>query len=239
MPGVRPGALLGHTPGLWTPPASGPAVFSPLSLSPAFWYDFSQLAGADGSAISSIPDLSANARTASQATGIKQPLVKAGVNGINGLKVGLFDGVQTVLTTAAFTIAQPMVVYAVITGGGAGPQRFWSSADASLSVRTGFSASPDGPSNFAGLSLAATSGVAANPKVMTSVFNGASSLIRINGVQIVVGDTGAGTVSNGIAIGAALSAQFWGGKIGELLGHPGSTVSTAYEASLKTKWGTP
>jgi hypothetical protein len=234
MPGVRPGALLGHTPGLWTPPSAG-GVFNPLSLSPAVWYDFSTLAGADGSAIASIADLSGNARTASQATGTLQPLVKAGVNGINGLKVGLSDGVDDTLTSTSFSLAQPFVVYAVVTGGGSGPLRYFSSLD--LAARVGWA--NNGPSNFAGTEITVANGTTAAPKVVTSVFNGASSLIRVDGVQVLTGDAGAGTIATGVSVFSTGAFQFWNGKIGEVLLQPGASVSTSYEAALKAKWGTP
>jgi hypothetical protein len=74
---------------------------------------------------------------------------------------------------------------------------------------------------------------------MTSVFNGMSSLIRVDGAQVVSGDTGAGGIATGVSVGSAGAFQFWNGKVGEVLLHAGTTVSTAYEAALKAKWGTP
>lgn len=223
--------LMGAGPELGTP-------FTPLSLSPIAWYDFSLLAGADGSAISTFNDGSGNAHTLTQATGTLQPLVKAGVNGINSLKVAQFDGVDDSMNTASFSFNQPFVVYGVITGGAASVVRFWT--DGNLAVRCGYDNTP-APNVFGGNTLATVaSAPIANPKVMTTVFNGASSLVRVDGTQVESGDIGAGNGTIGMYVGSAGSiAQWWNGKIGELLIAPGSSVSTAYEAALKTKWGTP
>lgn len=217
------------------PEASG--AFSPLSLTPTVWYDFSLLAGADGSAISSFNDASGNNRTLTQGTGAAQPLVKAGVNGINSLKVALFDGVDDSMNTASFAFNQPFTVYGVVTGGAAGSVRFWT--DGNLAVRCGYDNVP-GVNVFAGNTLAGASAAIATPKVMTTVFNGASSLVRVDGTQVIAGDIGAGNGTIGMFVGSAGAiAQFWNGKVGELLVAPGASVSTAYEAALKTKWGTP
>lgn len=214
--------------------------FTPLSLTPIAWWDFSTLAGVDGSAISTIADLSGNSHTATQPTGGNQPLVKAGVNGINSLKVGLFDGVDDGLLTTAFTTSQPFVVYAVVAGGGAaGNPRYLGTGDTSASVRAGWDAG--GADNFAGASLIGVGGTPANPKVVTSVFNGVSSSIRLDGAAHVAGDVGAGSLTGGMTIGNSAStlAQPWNGKVGELFVVAGSSVSTAAEAYLKAKWGTP
>jgi hypothetical protein len=80
------GTLLGRQRrGVFPPPGSGTPFTTPAAMTGIQgWYDFSTLAGVDGSAIASIADGSANARTASQATGANQPLVKAGANGSTG-----------------------------------------------------------------------------------------------------------------------------------------------------------
>ena len=60
---------------------------------------FNDLAQADATAITAISDISgaSTARNLAQATGTKQPLYAAGVNGINGLGCANFDGVDDAL----------------------------------------------------------------------------------------------------------------------------------------------
>jgi hypothetical protein len=198
------------------------------------WYDFSASGVADGVAITTLSDGSANARTITGAA-TAQPLSKTGANGINGLAVALFDGVNDVMTSGVFAVSQPYTIYAVISNTADG--RFWGSADASLSVRAGYSTTD--PIIFAGNNVTGGGITAATPKVMTAVINGASSLVRLNRAQVLTGDAGAGNQSNGIAIGAALSAQFWAGKIGEVFWTNVATVDTGAELYLKNKWATP
>lgn len=217
--------------------SAGGGAFNPATMTGIQgWWDFSTLGLTDGTAIASISDGSANARTASQGTAGSRPLCKTGANGINSLSVGLFDGVDDSLVTAAFTLAQPLTVYVVIAGGNDGPGRYFAGTD--LSLRAGWGNSFQQVNNYAGTALSFnTSTLSANPKVVTSVFSGASSLIRVDGVQVVAGDTSTGGIGGGVALGSA-SAQFWTGKIGEVFFTNVATVSTAAEAYLKAKWGT-
>lgn len=213
---------------------AGPEVasaFSPLSLSPAVWYDFSTTAGG-GAAIASISDLSGNARTASQGTAGSRPTSQSAV--INGLNVGRFDGVDDLLSITPFTLAQPLAVYAVVTGAA---NRYFGGTN----FRVGYDATPQA-NNFAGATLIGGSAATATPKVITSIFNGVSSVIRINGTQVAAGDAGTGgfSVGAGVGIGSEGDAsQFWAGDIGELFVVASSAPSTSGENYLRTKWGTP
>jgi hypothetical protein len=64
----------------------------------------------DGNAVGTWPDLSANARNATQATGTSQPIYKTAIQG--GNPVLRFDGSNDVMSTAAF--ASPTEVSAVM-----------------------------------------------------------------------------------------------------------------------------
>lgn len=59
---------------------------------------------------------------------------------------------------------------------------------------------------FAGSSVTASNvaGLLSKANVFTDVFNGASSVSRVNGAQVATGNPGAGTLTNGIFIGGAL-----------------------------------
>lgn len=94
-------------------PPAGPG-FSPLSLSPAAWWDFSSLALADGAAIATVPDGSGNGRTLTQAVGASKPIYKTAIQ--NGRDIARFDGAATffdVPSLAALTAATAFLVVKV------------------------------------------------------------------------------------------------------------------------------
>lgn len=76
--------------------------------------DARYLTQSDGTALSSWSDRSSNSYTASQATGINQPLVKTGANGINGNPVVLFDGSNDFMTISSFVINSDMYAIFVV-----------------------------------------------------------------------------------------------------------------------------
>jgi hypothetical protein len=86
--------------------------FSPDSIpSITAWYRSDDLAGVDGSSVSSWVDRTGNGRTVTQATGGKQPILKLSI--INGRSVVRFDGVNDALTQASFSIVDPFAVFMV------------------------------------------------------------------------------------------------------------------------------
>lgn len=77
-------------------------------------FDFSLEGGADASALSSVTDRSGNSRTATQATGAKQPTLKTNI--WNGLKVARFDGGDGLATAAIdLTAVNALTIYAVFS----------------------------------------------------------------------------------------------------------------------------
>jgi hypothetical protein len=210
--------------------------FSVLSLSPTVWYDFSTTAGG-GAAITSISDLSGNGRTASQATGSKQPTSQSAVQ--NGRNIGRFDGTDDELLTASFAISQPFIVYAALANLTGNAGRYFSSGDGA--IRVGASSAVPGHDLFAGSALGATytAGAYNAFRQVTVIVNGASTIMRSNGVQDGTGNIGANNGTTGIALGSQNASQFWGGDYGEVFAVAGSTLSTAAENYLKARWGTP
>lgn len=76
--------------------------------------DARYLSQSDGTAISSWTDRSINAYNASQATSNKQPLIKTGVNGINGSTAVNFDGSNDGLTISNYVNNSDMfIIFAV------------------------------------------------------------------------------------------------------------------------------
>ena len=65
------------------------------------WLKASDIAGADGTAVSAWNDASGNAYNFVQATGANQPTLKTGANGINSQNVVRFDGTTDFMTSTA------------------------------------------------------------------------------------------------------------------------------------------
>jgi len=103
------------------PPA---AAFSPLSLSPAAWYDFSDLTTlftdaarttpvtADGDVIGGVTDKSGNGFHATQATTANKPLWKAAIQ--NGRGVARLDGVNDYLSVSISLAAGSLTVFMAV-----------------------------------------------------------------------------------------------------------------------------
>lgn len=94
-------------------PSGGGAAFTPADLpNLAGWWDFSQLALADGAAISSVTDLSPTGIDFSQGTVGKRPTFKTGI--LNGLGVARFDGTDDALgAVIAASASQTLFIVAV------------------------------------------------------------------------------------------------------------------------------
>ncbi len=215
-------------------PSGAGGAFNPLTLSPAGWWKATSLDGlGDGVAIGSWADSSGNGRAATQATAGLKPLKQTVVNGGQTFSVARSDGVDDILTTASFAVAQAFTLYAVVSGGG---NRYFSAAGDG--VRAGWDSTPQA-NNFAGATLLGNRVApvaSAAVKVITSVFNGVSSLIRINGVQVVAGDAGAGAIATGINLMAS-TGQLGTGDVAEVFLQPGAAVSAAMENYLGAQCG--
>jgi hypothetical protein len=160
-----------------------------LSLTPAAWFRYGI-----GVSVSQWDDQSGNARHLLQATATNQPAVQS-----DGSL--LFDGVDNFMKCDAFTLNQPTTVYYL------GKQVTWvnnTSAFDGNTLNTGRldtrTASPQ-MGIFAGASVGPISPVVDTYNVITSVFNGASSVLQLNNGTPVTGDTGAGNMG-GFTLGA-------------------------------------
>jgi hypothetical protein len=220
-----------RTAGAWQYAAlSSPAAFTPASISGLYaWYDASQIVGkVDGDAISQWDDLSGNARHLLQATGSKQPLYKAAVQ--NGKPVVRFDGVDDDLTAAlAATLAQPFTI--VVVG----------RASTGTSTNENFTASPSGNVFVAGRTggggvysiqggtpfTQISAGRKENAfKLITAIFNGATSEIHVNGATTAgsLGTTGYATPLRVGSLGG--TTEFLNGDVAELIVYSKALNST-------------
>jgi len=192
-------------------------AFTPASLSGlAAWYDASQITGTtDGAALSQWNDLSGNARHLRQATGASQPIYKTAIQ--NGKGVVRFDGTNDVMSVVA-AIPKPFTVFLVgrATQGTIANETFFGGGN-SVSCQadtSGHYRISGGPPTWA----SAAGGTKVNSfVVLCGVFDDATSLIRVNGVETV--DTLAtGSAISAIHAGASNgSADFLKGDIAELI----------------------
>jgi hypothetical protein len=231
--------------------AGGAAPFDPSTiggLSAWFKADAGTSTTTDGVGISQWNDQSGNARHLTQATGSKQPLYKAAIQ--NGLPVVRCDGVDDVMLTAAFTIVQPVTLFAagVFRTAFGAADRVLVEINQTSPFLWLFRANSTDMDIYAGT---ANVGGASTPQAAhayTAVFNGASSLVRADGTQLgATADAGGTGVAGGMAIGGgntnnASADEFGTCDLFEVLLY-NTALSVAnqqnVEGYLKTRWGTP
>lgn len=175
-------------------------------------------------------DTSGNNRHATEAT--DKPLNR--LNQVRGYPALDFDGTNDKLTASGFPTGSVWTVFAVVRGT---TNRYLSSG---ATLRLGWAG--DQPNNSDGVTLSGgpTGFGTTYKKVVTSVFNGASSAIRFNGIQVATGDAGSTASASTWLIGVGAGTQWWNGEVVEVLIYQG-TVSTsnmeAIEEYLMNKFG--
>lgn len=222
--------------------------FSPLQIpNLALWLDASDAGSItlDGSNnVSQWNDKSGNARNATQATPSNRPSYSSS-NQINGINCPHFDATDDNLTTPSFTITQPCTYFIVAR---------------SLTSDTSSRTIIDGLTQRQYIGLGSTSFVlfagtniwtsfakpaAGSSFMFTLIYDGASTLPRLNGVNGTVSSSpGTGSLTGGMRIGRfGASVNYgWDGQIAEIIAYQGAlnlTQIAAIEAYLKNKWGTP
>jgi hypothetical protein len=232
--------------------SGGAAAFSPSDVAGlALWLDASDITTlwqdsgrttpvtADTDPVGAIDDKSGNARHATQAVAGSRPTYRTAQFG--AVAAMDFDGIADFLTSTAFTLTQPGVVFVVVD------------ADVNVSFNSVVDSATAGsrwdvghensvtPKWFMFAGSVATAGeYDQNPHVLVALFNGASSNLRVDG--------GAGTVLNPGAqstntprIGADDgSTSFFDGRVGEVLFYDSSLSVANINAVgeyLATKWG--
>ena len=218
-------------------------TFNPNSVANmAMWIDLESSPNTIATGLSQIDDLSGNSRHMTQATGTKQPVLTASSF---GSKPGaLFDGTNDTMKAAGSTVGTTFTRFLVAkyasaattgtvcdknAGGGGNQGRLYRASSTDLHMNAGAEV------------VATTTPQAAH--LYTMVVNGASTKLRVDGVDI-------GTIT--------ASGQFAGNPVLGTFGDDASDPANAYvgadlvysaaisgtdltniEAYLKTKWGTP
>lgn len=225
-------------------------AFSPLSIAGLLvWLKADSISGNDGDAIATWSDSSGNGFDATQVTGTKQPLLKKGVNGINGKNVLRFDGSNDAMgnsTKTALGTGDYHIFFLVKRNGG-------------LSWRTAFASGNSAGSNTMISAQDAVDNIYVNPfgsgtNVTDGAFTDATAiLIEVKEVSGTVSvkkyggsETSGALVTSpdaGYVIGdydPAVTSQPFPGDIAELVIYP-SVISgqnlTDLEAYFATKYG--
>lgn len=183
-------------------------------------------------AIATWVDLSSVGKNATQATGAAQPLYRASYT--NGRPAIDFDGTNDVMATASYTQAVPWTIYAVATY--------------EISTATQIMAGHGAPVQFGRIGVNAqwsanagavlgTLAVNTSPHVFSTVFNGASSLVSVDGTT-QSGDSGANLWSGRpMRLGSYDAASSWfNGGISCLLHYAGAHT-TAQRQSIERRLG--
>lgn len=209
--------------------------FNPASIAGlALWLQIESLAGlANDDPVSTWPDSSGNGRHAIGVT-TGRPLYKASPRGV------LFDGINDRLDTSAFTQAQPNTIF-IATSHAAG-------ATGSMIYINGISSrqqlwmqlSPPQQQAYAGGSLiAGAATVGTFLRVISCIFNGASTNIRENGISKVTADAGANALSGGAIFGTDTFGNWLSGYLYEVLIYSGALSDAnrqSVEGYLATKY---
>jgi len=193
-------------------PHRRPRHLTPRPAGAAAVFDARFITGlADGAAVATWADLTANARNATQATGANQPLYKTAIKG--GCPVVRFDGTNDVLTTAAFTLNQPSTMFVVYV---VNDNNNRTAIDALAANTRRIFSFPSGGAQFSFVTMFAgtlqtnTAIARGNWVVVRATFNGASSRLSVNGI--------ATTVSPGSSAASGITIGDQGGAGAPLLG---------------------
>lgn len=221
--------------------ASAPSVtpIDPMTLTPIAGWDFSNAASVTtvSGNVSQINDPSTNARHWTQATvGFRPALVSAGQNGRD---LARFDSADDRLLGTGWptSTADPFTVILA----------FKTDTIANRHLMAGnafYIYKQSGTSRWAIFGSAElASAVAADtlPHVITAVFNGASSVIRLDGTQIAAGNAGTATVTTASppqissSVSPNASDHYEGWMFGSVLSTPNIQ---GVESWLKSRWAT-
>lgn len=227
--------------GFYAPRRAAVAPFSPLDIAGlAAWYDATVgVTDAGSGAVSAWADQSGNGRHLA-ASGSERPTT--GTRTQNSKNVIDFNGANSMASSSSFTQGDSDTVFVVCLnddGSDSTAQVVYNSSNTAARTRI---------NKIATNVWTITSGTNleggtpdTNPHLITGVFGGASSILRLDGSQLASGTAGTSSGSSAPTLGATSAGnQRWDGWIAEVL-HYDSVLSggdiAAVEAYLTAKWG--
>ena len=190
----------------------------------------------DGDPVATWPDQGGNGYDLVQATPVKRPTYKTGIQ--NELPIVRCSG-QSMQADFEQTYNQPNTYFVVarnnedkddqrqITDGGSDGARAIIMKLAQWTL-------------YAGASLASSTNRDQVWHTFAALFNGDNSILNLDGLEIANGAAGAANPT-GVTLASRFgqTSGFWNGDIGELIMYDGSEAFANNEAGLKTKWDTP
>lgn len=221
--------------------------FSPINVANLeAWWDVSDgttIFKDGGNLVSQINDKSGLGNNLTQGTVTNQPLWVDAVQ--NGLPIMRFDGIDNFMRLAAFfsgNLSQPNTIFVVIDQEGGASNVAYDSAGNGSNRHTLFSDASNFHNMFAGAILADSTAITAPFELVTILFSGVNTTIRIDKVETVSGNGGT-TPCQGFTVGAnsnTSATEFAAQDIAEILIY-NSDVSdedrTSIENFLTAKWG--
>jgi hypothetical protein len=226
----------------------GAAAFSPLDIPGlALWLDASDAstlfqasngttpAVADGDVVGYWGDKSSNARNVTQGT--NKPVLKLAVK--NGRNVIRFDGINDNLQASFSVLPRPNTLFAVVKSANASGYKIFidgtGAGNRNVLFHDGTNAAM-----FAGVTLNLPGTTITNWNLFSLLFDGGSSVGRLNGAQVASGNSGILSVE-GLTLGTDYSFTYPAGfDFAELIIVNGTLpvdTRNAVESYLNTKWG--
>lgn len=195
---------------------------------------------ANDDAIAGVTDLSGVGHHLAQATLANRPLYKTGI--FNGLSAALGDGSNdSMASPTGSNYTQPNTIYFVarLASQQAGNKTFYDGTLTRSLLQK--NTTTHRAEVYAGASLTSTKTIDAMiPHVFTVLYNGSSSLMRVDGSQFASGNAGTGTYGRPILWADASTIQWVNAYIGEFQFWQGDDTANfeTIEAALKAKWKT-
>jgi len=214
----------------------------PVTAGLELWYEAGTEPDSDGQAVTTWTDKSGNGRDLSAGFPNQAPTFRA--NAVNGRAAIEFDGVNSLLKTynSTFTIAQPdtfFIVYKSLDPNTSSPAFVFDSRDATTRQAFGKDAVSDARM-YANVDFPFGNIVYPFPnfQIWSGTFNGTSSSLYQNGVQLGTGNAGASAL-NGFTVGGLNSTTQFGysmshSLVAEILYYDGSM--SASDRQAVTDW---
>jgi hypothetical protein len=212
--------------------AAGDAEFVPTG-SPVAHFSADTIVGLnDGDRIQTWSDQTVNGNDLVQSTENIRPLYKTGIQ--NGLPAVHLATVSDIMSIAALSMTQANSIFIAfkVIATGAGLELFDGGAARQIVKQKSFDTVWQ---YYAGSFVDSLTAVDTNNHVLAIQFNGASSTFRLDGVEIVSGNPGAGG-SIGFTLGRG-GASTITSYIYEIILYDSAESTSANETGLMSKWG--
>jgi len=197
-------------------------------------YDATELALTDGDSVSTWADETGNGYDLTAGTA---PSYQA--SEINSNPAVAFDKANSEFLDVDFSaLSQPNTIFAVIRTDSVGEnERIWDSSTGVNDHSFYGSGSPTDYAINAGVNLR-DGAINTNNHIFTALYNGSSSVLRIDGSDAVSGDAGT-TALDGYRLASLANGRYGSITVGEILIYPAdkSSIQGDVESYLSDKWG--